>query len=281
MSQTSIESGYGSDNFINSSPNNFYIRKDARKFERKYKVLDLIMQSANGVIYSGSCNQTGSEVVIKQIPRGNISGFKMIKNRLCPNEIYYQLIANKTSENVVKVLDWFEKKSSFVIVMEKPENSCDLFELINEIGGINEDAAKIVVSFAVEYLEAGYIHRDIKDENILINGESLEIKMIDFGCASEFEDYYENASGTVDYFPPEWFQYHQYKPDELTVWSIGCLLYNILMGDVAYKNGFCNRNFQAESELSTEGRNIINQLLEPNPNIRIPLQNILKHNWFL
>ena len=32
-------------------------------------------------------------------------------------------------------------------------------------------------------IEKGIIHRDYKDENVLINPQTLEIKIIDFGCA--------------------------------------------------------------------------------------------------
>ena len=69
MSQTSVESGYSSDNGSTRSPNNFLIEKDQRKFDRNFQVTDLLTESANGVIYHGIHLRSGKEVVIKQIPR--------------------------------------------------------------------------------------------------------------------------------------------------------------------------------------------------------------------
>ena len=112
MSVQSTESGYSSDD-LSPSPNNFYIRKDAKRFERRYCVDDILIKSANGILYNGFDRRSGNSVVVKQIPREGISGYKMHKNRLCPLEIYYHLRANSCA-NVVHILDWFEKKSSFV-----------------------------------------------------------------------------------------------------------------------------------------------------------------------
>ena len=38
-------------------------------------------------------------------------------------------------------------------------------------------------SNTVTFRQAGITHHDIKDENVLINVQTLEAKVIDFGCA--------------------------------------------------------------------------------------------------
>ena len=44
----------------------------------------------------------------------------------------------------IKVLDWYERKTSFVLVMEKPQNSIDLFEFSRNFGAVKEQPAKII-----------------------------------------------------------------------------------------------------------------------------------------
>ena len=43
---------------------------------------------------------------------------------------------------VVKLIDWFEEQDCFILVMEKPDNSTDLFDYISERGVLREETAK-------------------------------------------------------------------------------------------------------------------------------------------
>ena len=80
------------------------------------------------------------------------------------------------------------------------------------------------------------LHRDLKDENILISTKSLEVKIIDFGCATDFDPdlIYTTLSGTPEFFPPEIFKNQNYSAEKSTVWSLGTLLYILVTGDVPF-----------------------------------------------
>ena len=82
------------------------------------------------------------------------------------------------------------------------------------------------------------LHRDLKDENILINTADLSVKIIDFGCACDYKhDYgYSTIAGTPEFFPPEMLKMQTYRADKLNSWSIGILVYILVMGDVPFDN---------------------------------------------
>ena len=107
-------------------------------------------------------------------------------------------------EGVVKMLDYFERSDSFIIVMEKPDNCKDMFDYITEKGTVAETVArgffKQVVETVISCHSRGVIHRDIKDENILVNPTSLELKLIDFGAGTYLnEEVYTNFDGKSVY----------------------------------------------------------------------------------
>ena len=75
-------------------------------------------------------------------------------------------------------------------------------------------------------------HRDLKDENLLVNPDNFHVKLIDFGSASQLtERAYTRFQGTDVYLPPEWYTRHSYMALPATSWAIGCLIFPCLSGD--------------------------------------------------
>lgn len=103
-----------------------------------------------------------------------------------PKEV--ALLHSLKQKYVIRMLDYFETRDKFYIVMERPEKYIDLFDYITQKGTVSERSARYFfqqVLEAVQYcLSKGVLHRDVKDENILIDLKSYEVKLIDFGSGT-------------------------------------------------------------------------------------------------
>jgi serine/threonine protein kinase len=125
---------------------------------------------------------------------------------------------------VVRLLDFYERPDCYILILERPSLCKDLFDFITERRTLDEDLARNFLRQIVDTVLAchdkGVIHRDIKDENILvfdfdllfiINGSitksswqvnltssspPFEIQLIDFGSGSHINgDCYTDFDG--------------------------------------------------------------------------------------
>jgi len=133
---------------------------------------------------------------------------------------------------------------------------------------------------------ADILHGDIKDENILIDVKTNEVKLIDFGAGNKKfdEKLYKTYHGTRVYSPPEWIESKFYTSSSLNVWSLGVLLFNMLTGDVPFKKDSsileAQVRFPITAPLSNSVQDLIRKCLTPSMKNRIDLQDILNHQWF-
>ena len=144
---------------------------------------------------------------------------------------------------------------------------------------------KQVVGLAVALEARGVAHKDMKDENLLVDEEEGRIVLIDFGSGGwVVEGEEERFEGTRVYAPPEWIHGHRYRAEALTVWGLGILLYNMVGGDVPFQQdweileGLQPRHRPKVSEACWS---LLQALLALEPAGRPSLRQLERHPWLV
>lgn len=112
-----------------------------------------------------------------------------------PVEVALLLIVSRPpiSSAIVQLIEWFDETERYILILERPESCEDLSHFLDHHGGyvtedIAQDIMRQVVMAARQCRMRGVLHRDIKQENLLINPDTLEVKLIDFGCGDRIRN---------------------------------------------------------------------------------------------
>ena len=123
----------------------------------------------------------------------------------------YDLLTKTNLSCVPKVLDLAECLNGMAIVMEDG-GEIDLKDLIREQPLSTQAFLTIATQLAAilaELQAKSIVHKDIKPENILVNPETLVVKIIDFGISIQISQEivgivsYRELEGTLNYISPE------------------------------------------------------------------------------
>ena len=222
------ESGYSSDE-------DCFFRDELLRLKKAYRVRGLIRKAAHGDIFLGTTRDSNRVEVVLKVVKKRKTYISYLNGRRVPNEAKLHFLAHQADPTgTVAFLDCFERVSDFVIVMEKPENSIDLLEFVNEYGQLDFETTKKITSqlarSSVLHREAGVAHCDLKDENVLFNPMTGNVKIIDFGNATHYSKVKHDSFGTPAYYPPEVKNKTFFKTDSTTVYNIGCIAFTALTG---------------------------------------------------
>ncbi|XP_032081552.1 PAS domain-containing serine/threonine-protein kinase [Thamnophis elegans] len=256
-------------------------------YGEKYDTLTFIGKGAFGFVWTGKCKMDEKEVVVKFIWKGRVLDYCWVEDpELGTITQEISILKKLQHPNIIKVIDIFENQQFFQLVMEKHGTGLDLFTFIDNQPDLDEPLASYIfrqLVSAVNYLRSrNILHRDIKDENIII-AEDFTIKLIDFGSAAYLEPgkMFYTFCGTIEYCSPEVLSGNPYSGPELEMWSLGITLYTIVFGE----NPFCELEETIDAVLrppynvSVGLMSLLSGLLKPFPQDRITLEMVIRDPW--
>ncbi|MGC4984533.1 MULTISPECIES: Stk1 family PASTA domain-containing Ser/Thr kinase [unclassified Streptomyces] len=143
-------------------------------------------------------------------------------------------VARLAHPNVVQVFDQGADGSYVYLAMEYIAG-CTLRDVLRERGALQPRAALDILEPVLAALgaahRAGFVHRDMKPENVLI-GDDGRVKVADFGLVRAVDTVTSTTGtvlGTVSYLAPEQIE-HGTSDTRVDVYACGVVLYEMLTG---------------------------------------------------
>lgn len=207
--------------------------------------------------------------------------------------------------NIIEMADFFEDNLNYYIEMV-PHGlpGVDLFDYIELRVNMDENECRhifVQVACALNHLhnKARVVHRDIKDENVILDGQGA-VKVVDFGSAAYIKngpfdvfvgtigeslmivDYtWRNTDVKLDYAAPEVLRGSPYRGKEQDVWALGILLYTIVYKENPFYSidEIMDHDLRVPYVMSEECLDLIRRMLDRDVDRRIGIQDVLEHNW--
>ena len=237
--------------------------------------------------------QTGEKVAIKIMEKSKIiheedkirmyREIEILKKLRHPNIVQlYTVIEN--NDKIYLIMEYIKGQELFNYIVAKKKlsekESCFFFQQL--ISGI-------------EYLhKVKYVHRDIKPENLIINENSKQLVIIDFGLSNIYsnpnKELLSSACGSPSYAAPEMLNGDNYRGPPVDIWSCGIVLYAMLCGYLPFDDDnndndklydkICKGKFMIPNHVSEKARDLLNKILVTDPQKRLNLFQIKSHPWF-
>ena len=194
--------------------------------------------------------------------------------------------------NIVNFEHVFEDQESVYILLEVCTNQT-LNELLKRRRSLTEIEVQcyvVQIVSALKYLHSNrVIHRDLKLGNLFLS-DKMEIKIGDFGLATKLEfdgERKRTICGKANYIAPEVLDGKVGHSYEVDVWSLGVIIYTLLIGRSPYetpdvkttykKIKMNSYSFPTGHSISDSAKSLITRILNLDPARRPSLDEILQH----
>lgn len=254
-----------------------------------YKLLHPLGEGAFGRVYLAS--KDGEKVAIKRISKSKLQSSKAVRRVKDEIRILRALSKPECHPHILCFRDFYEDSQYVYIVTEYVEG-VDLRKAI--FGSTDEILEQVMIPLlqALQYIhDQGFVHNDIKLENIILSNEGP--KIIDFGFGCSITEGIVNVcdfiiKGTPNYIAPEVWKRNVRSLEEfqaVDVYALGVVFYFLFKRRMPYqaKNQDDLRAQVLDPDLLPAqvhtGNNILDEvimgMLEKDPRQRLDLQFIL------
>lgn len=202
-------------------------------------------KGAFGTVYE--CRHSSGTIhALKRVPKSKLSSFRAV-DRLCVQlSVLQEPDLAVQHPNILYFKQVLQSSSDIYLVM--PSMATDVYEMTSKLktsGGIAEDHILDMIRPIMDALaclhERGIAHRDVKSENILVdytpNCDDPQRPTVNRICLIDFDMCCNVASandaeglGSLGFMAPEALIKHVPDPTKLDVWSIACVLLELVMG---------------------------------------------------
>ena len=212
-----------------------------------YNVLNTLKEGGRIVIYRGNRRKDEKPVVIKTLNQEYPSVIELthltyeyellkklnsqLKNKHLPPAVLEPVSLEKNKNSLAIIFENFDGELISDILKNKKFKLVDFLEVA------------ISITSSIEVIHDNHIiHKDIKPSNIIINQETKEVRLIDFGLASQLNSEYQSVKnpnfleGTLIYMSPEQTGRMNRSIDYRTdFYSLGITLYEMLTGELPFQ----------------------------------------------
>ena len=266
-----------------------YVPQNSNKITQDYKVsLEVVGRGAFGEIRRALHIPTQEMRIVKII-------YKNDSDSNHTKSVFQEIHTLKQLDhpNIIKIYEYFSDEKYIFIITELVKDE-QLFEQIVDAGHLSERRAALIfrqILSTVNYLHNNCIvHRDLKSENIVLDGDT--IKIVDFGSARELVpgQYMKGAYGTAYYMAPEVVE-NVYN-EKCDIWSCGVILYMMLCGSPPFdgenddeillnvQKGQFSFDFPEFEHISDYAKKLVQKMLTYSPKSRVSAAEALEDTWF-
>ncbi|KAI8884114.1 Pkinase-domain-containing protein [Backusella circina FSU 941] len=258
-----------------------------------YEIMDELGQGAYGLVKLAYLKEDPEKkkTIIKYIIKSRILVDCWIRSRdlgLVPAEVHVlHTLRNIPHVNCTEMLDYFEDEDNYYVVMDLFGEGMDLFDYIELNSNMKESEIRLIfyqVVSAVGHLhDNGIVHRDVKDENVILDLKG-GVRLIDFGSAAYVKPgrKFNTFVGTLDYAAPEVLRGQSYTGLPQDIWACGILLFTLIYRENPFYNieEIMERELRVPFVLSDDSLDLVKKMLNRNVDQRLNIHQVLDHPWF-
>ncbi|THD25517.1 MAP/microtubule affinity-regulating kinase 4 [Fasciola hepatica] len=260
---------------------------DTKSNVGKYRLLRTIGKGNFAKVKLAIHMATGVEVAIKIINK-TVMDSTLLKR--LKREITIMKVTNHP--NIVRLLEIIENEDVLCLVMEYASGG-EIFDYLVANGKMREKEARMKfrqLLSAIQYCHSKRIvHRDLKAENILLD-RNLNVKVADFGLANHF-DYDQRLTtfcGSPPYAAPELFLGIPYYGPGVDVWSLGVILFTLVLGHLPFdardirelRSKILGLHYTIpKGAISPECEALLRKMLVLDPKDRSSLKVLMQDKW--